>query len=79
MSGAPLITSAIPECRNLIDQFHNGVYYNPEKPGDFHLAIDKLFADYDAIRQNAETIAPQFKWSNEAAILKSVFEKVLRS
>ena len=75
-AGVPLFATAIPEIKNIIDQYQCGIYITDTSPKVIAARVTALFADekfYLTIKTNARLAAKELCWEKEEEKLKEIY------
>jgi glycosyltransferase involved in cell wall biosynthesis len=79
-AGVPVIATAIPEVKAIIDEFNCGICIQEQTPKAIAEAILKIEKDenrYQQLKANSITAAKVFCWENESEILKNIYQSYL--
>jgi glycosyltransferase involved in cell wall biosynthesis len=77
MSELPVLASAQPEHKRIVETHDVGVCVNGEAPNAFAEGLQKIFADYDRYKRNAAAAKHILCWENEKASLLNLYETLL--
>lgn len=79
-AGLPVAASAIPEVKNIIEQYQCGFCFNTRNPQDMAGEIMQLLNDrqrYELLQANALNAAKELCWENERQKLTALYEPYL--
>lgn len=79
-SGVPVIATAIPEVKNILEHYRCGVCCQSQNPKEIAEIIQKVMNDpgtYDQLRRNAAIAAKELHWDNEKQKLISIYQPFL--
>ena len=79
-AGVPVIATAIPEVKRIIDEYQCGISLESNEPKMIAAAINKLMADeeaYNFYKNNCSIAAKELCWENESKKLKAIYDPFL--
>lgn len=79
-AGVPVVATAIPEVKKIIEQYDCGICLETTIPSEMAKQIDTLVHDqprYNALKKNAIRAARELCWENESARLRSIYVSYL--
>ena len=81
MVGLPIVASAFPEIREVLDQLPVGRAFDPEDPSSIAAAVNAFFRtraqNKQAIEAGLNRARQQFTWEQESRKLLKVFEEAV--
>lgn len=79
-AGVPLIATAIPEVKRIVDDYQCGICIQNLEPATIANAIKSMLADkqvYDQYKTNCLQAARELCWENESEKLKAIYQPYL--
>lgn len=79
-AGVPLIATAIPEVKKIVDEYQCGTCIASLEPGTIASAIKNMLADaevYNRYKTNCLIAARELCWENESEKLKAIYQPYL--
>lgn len=79
-AGVPVLSTAIPEVKRIIDDYQCGIYISDTSPEFIAKTITALFDDrqrYDALRKNAVLASKELCWEKEKIKLEDIYRPFL--
>lgn len=79
-AGVPLIATAIPEVKRIVDEYQCGICIPDLKPASIASAITEMTGNkevYDQYKSNCREAAQQLCWENESEKLKAIYQPYL--
>lgn len=79
-AGVPLIATAIPEVKKIVDEYHCGICIPDLQPATLAAAINNMISGeevYQQYRQNCRRAAKELCWENESEKLKAIYQPYL--
>ncbi len=77
MSELPILASAQPEHKNIIEPNNIGVCVNADKPGAYFEGLQKILSHYDDYKKNVVNIKESLSWDNEKKQLTRLYERIV--
>lgn len=79
-AGIPVVATAIPEVKAILDQYQCGVCISSQEPKQIAEQIDQLIRDkdrYEQLKRNAVLAAKELNWEHEKYKLISIYQPFL--
>lgn len=79
-AGVPIVATAIPEVKNIVEQYNCGVCLYDVSPLTLSATITALIDDkkrYEAYKNNTQSAAKELCWEKEEGVLKAVYQPYL--
>lgn len=78
--GIPVLSSNLPELKNIIDTYQVGAICPSHEPETIAQSITAIFADdtaYQQLKANTQTAAQAFSWQNEQKVLVDIYAQLV--
>ncbi len=78
MAEIPMLSTAQPEYKAIVEKYELGVCINPDDPGAYYSGWQKLIQNKNQYLQNFEEAKKELNWENESKILIDFYDGIVQ-